>query len=141
MQIYFPGKSSKRELKTLCKTARLFFLEAWRTADRHTGDFSLIRGFRPEDLQELRVIQGKSNAHWGESDHNVMKGDNPWSMAGDICPYCHILKKCVWSDPELWKHLYEHFYKVAERMGVKIKCGVTLKDGTVDNPHIAFLMR
>ena len=141
IQIYFLGATSNKRANTCCRDARLLLYEAMKTTPRSVGDWGVVCGGRGKQAQTKAKNDGNSDAGWGESDHNIMKGYKLNSPAFDIAPYCPIKKDYIWNDDNRWKLLHDHFYSVAKRMGLKIKCGVTLKSGKKDNPHIVLLYK
>lgn len=141
MQIYFLGKTSNSRLETCCRDMRLFIREAMRTTTRHVGDWGVVCGGRGKVAQKKARLGGNSDADWGESDHNIMKGDKLDSPAVDVAPYCPVKQDYMWNDREAFKRLHGHLLATASRMGYTIKCGVTLKSGKRDNPHIVLLYK
>lgn len=126
------GKTSMRRLSTTRPEVRNILMEAIQTSEI---DFGVVCGWRGQEEQNVAYCDGNSNARWGQSDHNIMIGDKPYSPAVDIAPYGAELRDYIWSDDELWKYLHAHVIATAKKLGYKMLCGVILKNGRVDNPH------
>lgn len=135
---YSYGNTSKARRDTCCKKWITILDEAIETAP---FDFGIVCGFRGETMQNKEFAEGDSKAKWGESWHNVMKGDNPYSLAVDVAPYCPIIRDYLWDDHTKFRQLFEHIRMIAYKHGVTVKWGGTfqsIKGG--DLPHIEIVI-
>ncbi len=140
-RIFFFGVTSSRRRDTCCPDMRLLLDESIKTTPESVGDWGIVCGGRAELAQNHAKASGNSDAGWGESDHNIMKGPQMYSPAADIAPYCPIKKDYIWNAPDRWAALHDHIRVTAERLGIKVKCGVALKSGKKDNPHMVISYR
>ena len=115
---YFLGKTSLRRLSTCCPTWQKIIKAAIKDSPL---DFGVVCGFRGEIEQEEAYRNGRSNARWGESDHNVMRGNNPWSLAVDLAPYAD--GRFLWEDEEAYAALAGHIMSTAARLGHRVEWG------------------
>lgn len=126
------SNTSNRRLDTCCQELRLIM----RTAIAHHDcpfDFGVICGFRGEGEQNKAYVNGNSNAKWGESDHNFMKGENPWSLAVDIGPFAD--GDYVWDQGDLrHEFLATHVLSVAAGLGYHLEWGGTYRLGKTGKP-------
>ncbi|WP_373033351.1 hypothetical protein [Sulfurovum sp.] len=133
MNKYSFGKTSKARRDTCCKIGRVILDEAIETFTLF--DFGIVCGHRCEEDQNKEFIEGDSKAKWGDSGHNVMKGNKPYSIAWDVAPYCPKLRDYLWDDVEKFKQLYEHFRLIGLKHGVTIIWGGNFKSIKNDNCH------
>lgn len=87
-------------------------------------DFTILQGYRGEEDQNTAFAEGKSNARFGQSLHNV----NP-SRAVDIAPY-----PIDWQDTEKFAQLAGMFKAVAAQKGIAVRWGGDFKS-IKDMPH------
>ena len=134
------GRTSKRRLKTCCPPIQ-HIVEAAAANGSSPCDFGVVCGSRNKEDQTAALMSGRSNAKWGESDHNVMKGDKPYAMAIDIAPYSAKINNYVWDDKELYEKLAYHIMETAVGLGYALEWGGTykMKDGKGDMPHYSLL--
>jgi len=130
--MYTFGTTSNRRLETCRPEVRIVMRQAIITSDI---DFGIVCGFRGEIEQGMAFVGGFSDAKWGESDHNIMKGNRLCSPAVDVAPYSAELRDYIWDDKELWDYLHDHITATAKRLHYKMMCGITLKNGVADLPH------
>ncbi len=136
------GKTSKKRLGTCCEGWQEIIVSA--AADPECPcDFGVVCGGRGEVDQNKAYAEGKSNAKWGESDHNVMRGDNPWSFGVDVAPYDSGIRDYVWEDELLYAALASHIMKHATKLGYSVEWGGTykLKGGGNDPGHFSMLLK
>lgn len=130
--MYYLGKTSKARLATCCPELQ----EIIKLAIKHPKcpcDFGIICGFRNEKEQTKAYVEEKSNAQWGESDHNFRKGDIPWSLAVDIGPY--IDNDYMWDQKsKLHNILADHIFYITSQLGYHIQWGGTYKIGPNKTP-------
>lgn len=131
-KMYYLGVTSSNRLTTCRPETGLIIRTAIKTSPI---DFGVVCGGRGKFLQEKSKLDGFSDAGWGESDHNIMKGDKLWSPAVDVAPYSAELRDYIWDDNGLWYILHNHIRKTADGLGYKMICGIMLKGGKKDFPH------
>lgn len=93
-------------------------------------DFTIICGYRGEEEQNKAFSEGKSNAKFGQSKHNVYP-----SKAVDIAPYD---KGIDWNDHEAFNFLATLVFDEAQRQGIKIRWGGHFKSIS-DKPHFELI--
>ncbi|MCK5603166.1 M15 family metallopeptidase [Candidatus Pacearchaeota archaeon] len=133
------GRTSTRRLSTCCPPVQ----EIVRAAVKDPNcpcDFGVVCGSRGEGGQTAAFESGKSNAKWGSSDHNVMRGDAPYSMAVDLAPYSSKLRNYIWDDEELFAALASHLMSTASRLGYKLEWGGNYTS-IKDMPHYSLLFK
>lgn len=127
------GKTSRRRLGTCCPPIQTI-VKAAASDPNCPCDFGVVCGYRGKGGQESAFASKKSNARWGESDHNVMKGDNPFSMGIDLAPYSSEINNYIWDDDDLYAALASHIMSTATRLGFKVEWGGNYKS-IKDLPH------
>ena len=136
------GKTSRKRLDTCADPLQSIIISA--AADPECPcDFGVVCGGREEEDQNRAYAEGKSNAWWGESDHNVMKGDKPFSMGIDLAPYEASIRNYVWGDELLFSALASHIMKHASKLGYSIEWGgiYKLRNGKNDPGHFSLLFK
>jgi len=132
MSKYKFGATSRSRLATCCPELQLLMQEAIRDDDCPC-DFGIVCGFRGQTEQNRAFYSGKTNARWGESDHNFRKGDTPWSLAVDIAPYAN--HNFIWdAEDSRYEKLATHILSVARRLGLHIEWGGTYRIGPTKSP-------
>jgi peptidoglycan L-alanyl-D-glutamate endopeptidase CwlK len=76
-------------------------------------DFSIVEGYRPNNMQQLMFDTGKSKARPGQSAHNYMP-----SFGVDLTPY-----PTGYKDGQAMLLLAGHIISTAERLGYEVTCG------------------
>ena len=128
------GRTSKRRLATCCGPLKKI-VKAAATDPGCPCDFGVVCGARGEAEQNEAFAGGKSNTKWGESDHNVMMGPNPFSMGVDVAPYDPGMKNYVWDDKDpRYEALASHLLSVASKLGYKLEWGGNYRSIS-DKPH------
>lgn len=127
------GKTSTRRLGSCHPTLQKIVQDAIKTSPI---DFGVVCGFRSKEEQDKAFSEGKSNARWGDSDHNFMRGDTPCSLAVDLAPYSAALNNYDWDNKEAFTVLHEHIKKTAYKFGHDIVWGGNFKP-FLDMPHFA----
>ena len=132
------GKTSTKRLNTCIPPLQ----EIFRTAAADPAcpcDFGIACGFRGKIKQTIAFVGKNSKAKWGESDHNVMIGDKPYSMGVDAPPYDPKMNNYVWDkDDPRHEALSKHILYTAKRLGYKLEWGGNYKS-IVDKPHYSFI--
>lgn len=88
-------------------------------------DCTVLCGYRDKEEQEKAFADGTSDAHFGQSPHNVKP-----SRAVDVIPY--PLKS--WKDLDAFRRLAEVVKRKADELGIKVKHGAEFKK-LPDWPH------
>jgi len=91
-------------------------------------DFTVLCGWRGEEEQNELYRQGRSNARWKESKHNMLK-----SRAIDLAPY-----PIDWNNKEAFYELAGVIKAMASKHKVAIKWGGNFKD-VFDGPHFELI--
>lgn len=103
---FFFGLKSKEKMDTLDKRAKSFL--KWALY-RSPMDFSVIEGYRGEELQNLYFRTGASQLKYPESEHNLTDGEgNPASLAFHLLPApskLPIQGYDIWEDRERLTYL------------------------------------
>jgi len=95
-------------------------------------DFTILEGFRGQELQDLYYSQGKSKLRWPKSKHN-----NSPSRAVDVAPY-----PIDWGDMRRFIRLLSFIQGMGYGMGVPIRIGgdwdsdFVFNDSWHDWPHL-----
>ncbi len=79
-------------------------------------DCTIVWGHRGKEIQNDLCEAGASQKEWPDSKHNVVP-----SMAVDVAPYISG-KGPVW-EPRQCYYFAGYVMAVAERLGIKIRCG------------------
>lgn len=103
-------------------------------------DYGVLQGFRSEDLQNRAFAEGKSDARWGESDHNFMLAGKPCSKGTDI--YIWHNGRYLLGDESLearamMRETQRYIQGVASGLGHVTSHMPTLKNGVEDLGHIS----
>jgi len=140
-KVYF-GSTSKKRLATCHPAWSEIMIEAANDSECPC-DFGIVCGWRNEWDQDKAFMDGKSNARWGESDHNVMIGNKPWSLGIDIAPYSSEIKNYLWEDAYAFNALASHIIAVAGRLGYRVEWGgnYKLRGGTGDPGHFSLKLK
>ena len=116
------GKASKERLSTCDK--RLQDL-CNMMLSRSDFDLTITCGYRGKDEQEKAFKDGKSNAKFGKSKHNVLP-----SKAVDICPF-----PLIWDTKDIrWQEMALNAMWCAGKLGIEIVWGGSFKS-LKDLPH------
>ena len=84
MERHYFGLTSKENMNTLDRRAQAFLHYALR---RSPMDFSVIEGYRGEELQNLYFRTGASQLKYLDSEHNITDAaGNPASLAFHLLP-------------------------------------------------------
>lgn len=136
------GSTSKKRLNTCCPAIQEIIIEAVED-DNCPLDFGVVCGFRGKKLQDRAEHEGKSNAKWGQSDHNVMKGNNPYSFGIDLAPYCSEINNYIWNDMDKYNALATHIMSIAHKLGYHLEWGgnYKLKGGSNDPGHFSLILK
>ena len=124
------GKRSKELRQYLCKDLKRLVDEVIKTYD-----FSIVETVRGQQAQENDYELGRTKAHYGQSAHNY----NP-CFAVDVYPWPCPRKQdrgiiVIDDDSHEWKKMTDAFKRTANKLGIKITCGIDFKSFR-DAPHI-----
>lgn len=136
------GRTSRRRLDTCCPPLGLIITSA--AADPECPcDFGVVCGGRGKEKQNKAYDEKKSNAKWGQSDHNIMKGDDPFSFGIDVAPYSSEKRDYIWDDELLSAALASHIMRHAVKLGYTLEWGGTykLRNGNSDPGHFSLLLK
>jgi len=113
------GTKSNGKLASCCQELRLV---ANRAIVLSPYDFSIIWGWRGEDIQNALFVSGASTKEWPDSNHNTHDVDGQ--------PYSEALDYGVYKDGNiLWKNTHAFavvagcFFAAAKEQGIKIRWG------------------
>lgn len=131
------GKTSTKRLDTCCPPIQEIIRAA--AADPECPcDFGVVCGSRGDADQNNAYASGDSGAKWGESDHNVMMGDTPYSMAVDLAPYSTEINDYLWHDKDLFRALASFIVNKAVSMGYVVEWGGNYSNiAGGDMPHFS----
>ena len=116
--IYTFGQKSLDKLST-CDTR---LIAAAKQAIEVTPiDFTIVWGFRGEEQQNSLFESGASKKPWPESEHNVMYGSEPFSMALDFAPW--IDGAIPWKDTHAFAVVAGVFLAAANLSGSILRWG------------------
>lgn len=118
------GKRSRKELATAHPDLQRLFNEVIKEYD-----CAVICGHRGRADQDKAFAEGKSQRKWPNSKHNKIP-----SLAVDVAPYDSDTKKILWNDHTRFKELAAVVKDTANRLGIKVKCGIDWKKFP-DAPH------
>ena len=134
------GSTSLKRLSTCCHP----LYETVTVAANHPDnpcEFGVACGGRGKADQNKAYFSGHSAAEWGESFHNVMCGDNFFSMAVDVWPYDNIRRDYIYDNKELHLKLINHIITVGHELGYNIESGAdfkTIEGGDTAHLQISF---
>jgi peptidoglycan L-alanyl-D-glutamate endopeptidase CwlK len=84
-------------------------------------DFTIVHGWRGEEVQNALFDSRASQKRWPESKHNAMLGDKPCSEAIDFAPW--VDGKIPWDDTHIFAIIAGCFIAAANSMNMKIRYG------------------
>jgi len=86
-------------------------------------DFSIIHGWRNEEMQNMMVESGVSRTPWPTSKHNHVDEamGSPCSLAVDFAPW--INGSIPWNETHIFAVIAGSFFAAAELIEVKIRWG------------------
>lgn len=103
-------------------------------------DFSIIAGVRTTETQKGLYAQGRTTkgaivtyADGVKNKSNHQKKADGYGHAIDFCPY--VNGKLDWNNHDNFRTIVNHIKATAQRLGVKITCGIDWKK-PYDPPHI-----
>ncbi len=114
------GKRSSDKLATCHPT---LVAVAQRALERSPYDFSIIHGYRGEDVQNALFDSGASKKRFPDSMHNH-EDDNgkPLSLAIDFAPY--INGKIPWNETAIFAVIAGCLFSAASELDVQLRSGL-----------------
>lgn len=96
---------------------------AFRALSMSPYDFTIVHGWRNEDMQNMLVESGVSRTPWPESKHNYVDEatGSPCSMAIDFAPW--VNRGIPWEDTHIFAVVAGCFFAAASDMGIDIRWG------------------
>jgi len=120
MADYKFGTTSNGKLATCCQELRLV---ANRAIVLSPYDFSIIWGWRGEDIQNALFTSGASTKPWDESKHNTTDVEGqPCSEALDFGAYA-AGEGILWKNTHAFAVIAGAFFAAAKEQGIKIRWG------------------
>lgn len=120
MADYKFGAASNGKLATCCQELRLL---ANRAIHLSPYDFTIIWGWRPEDIQNALYASGSSEKEWPDSKHNTEDATgNPYSEALDFGVYLSG-EGVLWKKTHAFAVVAGCFFSAGKEQGIKIKWG------------------
>ena len=83
-------------------------------------DIAIVRGWSPEDVQNMLFARGLSTKKWPNSEHNFLLDGKPHSKAFDFAPYVDGIP---WNDTHAFALVAGVFFAAAQELGVKLRWG------------------
>ena len=112
------GQRSRDRLKT-CHPA--IQAVATRAIELTPVDFTIVHGWRGQEIQDALFESGASKKRFPLSKHNHMEDELPWSLAVDFAP---IIKGDIpWKDTHVFALVAGCFFAAAKERGVTLRWG------------------
>ncbi len=117
---YSFGSKSLAKLETVHATLNNIAMRALETSPY---DFTIIHGWRGEEVQNALQESGVSTKRFPDSKHNVTEPDfgGPMSMAIDFGPW--IESDIPWDDTHIFAVIAGCFFTAAHEFGEQIRWG------------------
>ena len=113
------GKRSSDKLATCHPT---LVAVAQRALERSPYDFSIIHGWRGEDVQNGLFDSGASSVRWPDSQHNnTDDSGKPLSLAIDFAPY--IGGTIPWHETHIFAVVAGCLFSAAAELNAKLRWG------------------
>lgn len=112
------GKRSRDRLAT-CHSALASV--ATRAIEITPVDFTIVHGWRGEEIQNTLFESGASKKRWPQSKHNNTENDLPWSLAIDFAPL--IKGEIPWKDTHVFALVAGCWFAAAKERGVTLRWG------------------
>ena len=136
------GKTSKRRLSTCCPEWQEIITAVINDPDC-PYDIGVMCGHRGKEKQNEAFFNKASDAKYGDSDHNFMKGDKPWSEAIDLGIYSAELRDYIWNDQRKYLILAKFILRKAAGLGYFVEWGGSyrLRGGDNDPYHFSLKLK
>lgn len=116
---YMFGKGSNGKLSSCCQELRVL---ANRAIVLSPYDFSIIWGWRNEEIQNALFVSGSSEKGWPHSKHNVVdSSEDPYSEALDFGVYEG--GKILWKNTHAFAVIAGCFFAAAQEQDIDIRWG------------------
>lgn len=113
------GKRSSDKLATCHPT---LVAVAKRALERSPYDFTIVHGWRGEDVQNALFDSGASTKRWPDSMHNnTDDNDRPMSLAIDFAPY--IDGDIPWGETHIFACIAGCLFSAAAELGATLRWG------------------
>lgn len=112
------GQASSKKLSTCCPE---LIAVAARALELSPYDFTIVHGWRNEEVQNALFDRRASQKPWPESKHNAMQDDQPASEAVDFAPY--IDGTIHWDDTHIFAVVAGCFLAAAKEKGFRLRWG------------------
>ena len=84
-------------------------------------DFTIVHGWRGEEIQNALVDSGASKTPWPDSKHNHMEGNEACSLAIDFAPW--VGSTIPWKDTHLFALIAGVWFAAADEVGATLRWG------------------
>lgn len=113
------GRSSTAKLDTGCPGIKLL---ASRALILSPYDFTVIRVWSGQEVQDILFKTGASTKAWPDSKHNIVDAEgNPYAEALDFGPW--VARRIPWKDTHVFAIIAGSFFASAQLLGFKIRWG------------------
>jgi peptidoglycan L-alanyl-D-glutamate endopeptidase CwlK len=112
------GHASSKKLST-CNNALIAI--AARALELSPYDFTIVHGWRGEDVQNALFDRNASTKRWPDSKHNVMADGEPASEAIDFAPW--VNGTIYWDDTHIFAVIAGCFLAAAKEKGFTLRWG------------------
>ena len=119
MTDYKFGTVSNGKLATCCQELRVL---ANRAIVLSPYDFTIIWGWRDEDIQNALYSSGASEKEWPNSKHNIVAFGDPYSAALDFGVYLSGAG-VLWKNTHAFAVVAGCFFAAGKEQGIELKWG------------------
>lgn len=113
------GQGSTKKLTTCCPELRLI---ANRAIVLSPYDFTIVWGWRGEEIQNALLASNASTKAWPDSKHNIVDNEfDPSSQALDFAPW--IDNGIPWKETHTFALIAGCFFAAGREQGIKIRWG------------------
>ena len=117
-----PHRFGKRSSDKLSTCHPLLVSVANRALEVSPYDFSIIHGWRGEDVQNALYDSGASTKRWPDSMHNhTTEDDRPLSLALDFAPW--VEGKIPWNETHIFAVIAGCMFAAAKEIGAQLRWG------------------
>ncbi len=114
------GRTSSRNRDT-CAPPLIKLMD--RGLELSPVDISIVRGWSPEDVQNMLFRTGASQKRWPDSEHNFELNGEPHSKAFDFAPHLGGEIRIPWKDTHLFAVVAGVFFVAAKELNIKLRWG------------------
>ena len=94
---------------------------ALRAIEMTPFDYTIVHGWRGEEIQTVLFESGASKKPWPESKHNHEQGGEPCSLAIDFAPW--INGAIPWGDTHAFAVIAGVWFSAAKEQGAVLRWG------------------